>query len=99
MAMSASHMVPSVPPAISLAQIASMVSSIRTAKAGRGPVRILLIHNSYQKRGGEEILFETERRLLAARGHEILEYRRTNDEMSHATTIKKLTLPLRTIWA
>jgi glycosyltransferase involved in cell wall biosynthesis len=62
-------------------------------------LRILLIHNSYQKRGGEEVLFETERRLLAARGHEVLEYRRTNDEIRHATTFDKLTLPLRTVWA
>lgn len=63
------------------------------------PLRILLIHNSYQDRGGEEILFETERRLLAARGHEILEYRRANDEIRHATTVERLTLPLRTVWA
>jgi glycosyltransferase involved in cell wall biosynthesis len=62
-------------------------------------LRILLIHNSYQKRGGEEILFETERRLLAARGHEVMEYRRTNDEIRHGTIIDNLTLPLRTVWA
>jgi glycosyltransferase involved in cell wall biosynthesis len=62
-------------------------------------LKILLIHNSYQKKGGEEILFETERRLLAAQGHEVLEYRRTNDEIRHATTFDKITLPLRAVWA
>jgi glycosyltransferase involved in cell wall biosynthesis len=99
MAVRASYMVTPVPPAISLAQIASMVRSICTAKARGSPVRILLIHNSYQKRGGEEVLFETERRVLLARGHEVLEYCRTNDEIRRATTVEKLTLPLRTVWA
>jgi glycosyltransferase involved in cell wall biosynthesis len=62
-------------------------------------MRFLLIHNSYQNRGGEEALFETERKVLLAQGHEVLEYRRHNDEIRSYTLLQKLTLPVKTVWA
>lgn len=34
-------------------------------------MKILLIHNRYQHRGGEDVTFETERDLLAAQGNEV----------------------------
>lgn len=42
-------------------------------------MRVLLVHNSYRQRGGEDAVFEAERELLAAHGHEVVEYRVHND--------------------
>lgn len=36
-------------------------------------MKILMAHNYYQQRGGEDAVFEAERDLLRARGHEVLE--------------------------
>lgn len=41
-------------------------------------MNILLIHNYYQKRGGEDAVFEDEARALKAAGHTVIEYTRHN---------------------
>lgn len=46
------------------------------------PVRILLAHNSYQVRGGEDAVFEDEARLLAEHGHQVHRLHRHNDEVN-----------------
>lgn len=43
-------------------------------------LRVLVAHNSYQQRGGEDSVVESEIALLRARGNEVVEYRRSNDE-------------------
>src|SRR5271170_2439903 len=45
-------------------------------------MRILIIHNSYQQRGGEDVVVERESALLRSFGHEVVEYRRTNREFA-----------------
>ncbi len=62
-------------------------------------MKFLLIHNSYQHRGGEDHLFQTEKHMLASRGHTVIEYRRDNCEILNYSVLKKFTLPARTIWA
>jgi glycosyltransferase involved in cell wall biosynthesis len=62
-------------------------------------MRFLLIHNAYQRRGGEDVLFETERNMILAHGHEVVEYTRHNDEISSYALPQMLTLPARTVWA
>ena len=44
-------------------------------------MKVLLIHNAYQHRGGEDAVFEDEARLLAERGHETRIYLRDNHEI------------------
>ena len=44
-------------------------------------MKILICHNYYQQRGGEDCIFEEERDLLRDAGHEVLEYQRHNDEL------------------
>ena len=44
-------------------------------------MKVLLAHNAYQQRGGEDTVVEAEAELLRSRGHEVLEYRRHNDEL------------------
>jgi glycosyltransferase involved in cell wall biosynthesis len=44
-------------------------------------MRILMAHNYYQHRGGEDESFEAEARLLESRGHELIRYLRHSDEI------------------
>ena len=62
-------------------------------------MRILLAHSYYQIPGGEDEYFETRRDLLHARGHEVVEYVRRNEEISRYGLVDKVTLAARTVWA
>lgn len=44
-------------------------------------MKILLIHNAYQQAGGEDAVVRAETALLRSRGHEVLAYERSNDEL------------------
>lgn len=44
-------------------------------------MRILIVHNQYQQRGGEDAVVEAESDLLRTRGHEVRYYTRHNDEI------------------
>ena len=35
-------------------------------------MRLLLVHNYYQQRGGEDVVFEAEAKLLRERGHHVV---------------------------
>jgi glycosyltransferase involved in cell wall biosynthesis len=58
-------------------------------------VKLLLIHNYYQQRGGEDTVFEGEGRLLAEHGHTVLLYTARNQEVS---TIPPVVLAKNTVW-
>lgn len=62
-------------------------------------MKILLVHNSYQQNGGEDEVFASERDLLRSKGHEVVEYVRTNDEIRVYGIWNRATLGLRTVWA
>lgn len=59
-------------------------------------MRILLIHNTYQNPGGEDTVFSAEKALLESHGHEIIEYKRDNHEISKTGVIKAA---LQTLWS
>ena len=42
---------------------------------------ILVVHNHYQQRGGEDSVFETECAMLEAAGHTVIRYTKHNDEI------------------
>ncbi len=44
-------------------------------------MRVLVVHNTYQQRGGEDTVVEAETALLQAHGHEVRLYGRHNDEV------------------
>lgn len=54
--------------------------------AGRPPLRVLLVHNRYRHRGGEDVVFEREAQLLRDAGHEVETYERHNDEIDDIGT-------------
>lgn len=61
--------------------------------------KVLLVHNFYQIRGGEDTVFEQEKNMLIENGHEVIEYTRHNDEIKNMNVIKKLMLPFTTIFS
>jgi glycosyltransferase involved in cell wall biosynthesis len=62
-------------------------------------VKIVIVHNAYQLRGGEDRVYETERDLLRAHGHEIIEYHRSNREIEQYSLFDRVMLGPRTVWS
>lgn len=62
-------------------------------------MKILLVHNSYQLPGGEDVVYQRERDLLTAHGHEVVEYWRSNAEIENYSAWERLGLAPRTIWS
>jgi glycosyltransferase involved in cell wall biosynthesis len=60
------------------------------------PLRVLVAHNSYQQRGGEDAVVEAEVSLLRARGHTVELYLRHNDELREMSV---LAAAKNTIWS
>jgi len=62
-------------------------------------MKILVLHNRYLQRGGEDLEVEAEERLLVAEGHTVLPYFRDNSEIERLTILQKAILPGTTIWS
>lgn len=62
-------------------------------------MRILLVHNTYQQPGGEDVVFALEQHLLEEAGHQVATYCRSNWEISAAGATGRLTWAPRTIWS
>jgi glycosyltransferase involved in cell wall biosynthesis len=73
--------------------------SSRAAERTSLQMKILLVHNSYQQPGGEDVVFEQERRLLELNGNIVITYRRSNWEVTAYSGLRRLKLVGRTIWA
>lgn len=61
-------------------------------------MRILLLHNAYRQRGGEDIVVEQERQLLQKHGHDVIEYHRSNKELGD-DLLSKLLFAQRALWS
>lgn len=59
-------------------------------------LRVLVAHNSYQMRGGEDAVVDAEVALLRSHGHAVTEYRRHNDELQDMRT---LDAAVDTLWS
>jgi glycosyltransferase involved in cell wall biosynthesis len=58
--------------------------------------RVLVVHNAYQHRGGEDTVVESEIALLRAHGHEVDTWFRSNDDV---TGMSSLSLARTTLWS
>jgi glycosyltransferase involved in cell wall biosynthesis len=58
-------------------------------------MRVLMCHNYYQQRGGEDQSFEDEADLLEQNGHDVVRYTLHNDEIR---TRSRLDVAWRTVW-
>jgi glycosyltransferase involved in cell wall biosynthesis len=65
-------------------------------RAATPPARVLLVHNAYQQRGGEDAVVEAEAALLREHGHEVTLYTRHNDEVQGSS---RLALARDTLWS
>lgn len=57
---------------------------------------MLVVHNAYRHQGGEDSVVDSEVALLRSRGHEVLAYRRHNDE---ADASRALSLAAQAVWS
>lgn len=59
---------------------------------------ILLVHNYYQVPGGEDTVVANEKAMLEEQGHKVILYSRNNSELKSFSAIRKILLPLTTIF-
>jgi glycosyltransferase involved in cell wall biosynthesis len=62
-------------------------------------MRVLVVHNQYTERGGEDLAVESEEQLLTTRGHSVLPYGRNNADIEQFTIVQKAVLPGTTVWS
>jgi len=62
-------------------------------------MKILVVHNHYQRPGGEDATVAREVRLLAEHGHVVFEYRRHNDELRNRSKLGIALVGGSTIWS
>ncbi len=62
-------------------------------------MKILIVHNSYQQPGGEDVVFDMEQQLLQRAGHQVLTYGRSNWEIEGYSAIGRIALIKRVVWA
>jgi len=62
-------------------------------------MKIILVHNTYREAGGEDVVFESEKRLLERNGHEVIPYVRSNDELRNASLVDRIASASRTVWS
>lgn len=61
-----------------------------------GAMKILMIHNTYQQRGGEDSVVDSETAMLRDAGCDVVEYRRHNDEIKQ---MSKLQAAAGSLWS
>jgi glycosyltransferase involved in cell wall biosynthesis len=62
-------------------------------------MKIMMVHNTYQEAGGEDIAFEGEKRLLERNGHEVIPYVRSNVELGNASLLDWIAVAPRIVWS
>ena len=62
-------------------------------------MKILFIHDFYQRFGGEDAVALSEKQLLEDHGEEVIPYTRHNDEIKDYGLLRKLTLPAQVMYS
>jgi glycosyltransferase involved in cell wall biosynthesis len=62
-------------------------------------VKILLIHNKYKFRGGEDVAAEAEARLFEAHNHSVIWYERRNEDFTDLGAIGSMKAGIETFWS
>jgi glycosyltransferase involved in cell wall biosynthesis len=62
-------------------------------------MKILVAHNLYQQRGGEDAMVGAEVRLLEAHGHQVVRYQRENDELKARGPWGTVSAGVETLWS
>ena len=62
-------------------------------------MRVFVVHEPYQQRGGEDAVANAEAEQLALHGHTVLRYTRHNDELKGQGPLRILHAGIETVWA
>lgn len=62
-------------------------------------MKILIAHNVYQQRAGEEAVVAAETRLLREHGHDVVCYERCNDELLGRGRVDQVQAAIETVWS
>lgn len=62
-------------------------------------MKLILVHNEYREPGGEDVVFESEKRLLERAGHQVVPYLRSNSELDNANALGRLGAVARMAWS
>lgn len=61
--------------------------------------RVLIGHNAYRTRGGEDTVVETEAAILRSRGHDVVLFQKANAAIDPGRAVRNLRLGLEAIWS
>lgn len=75
------------------------ISRAQIVSWGRSKLKILVAHNRYRHRGGEDAVQEAEAQLLRQAGHCVIEYFRDNEEIHSYSAYQKAALVWRAPWS
>lgn len=62
-------------------------------------MKILIVHNSYQQHGGEDVARDAESRLLRHAGHAVIAYSRSNSDLIGVSLTNRLAVASEIIWS
>jgi glycosyltransferase involved in cell wall biosynthesis len=62
-------------------------------------MKIVLVHNFYRQAGGEDVVFQGEKRLLERAGHTVIPYVRSNMELKNDSLVDSIGIVSRMIWS
>jgi glycosyltransferase involved in cell wall biosynthesis len=62
-------------------------------------VRVLIVHNAYQRAGGEDAVVDAEKTLLLRAGNQVSDYLRDNNEIAASRLHSNIALGVRTVWS
>ena len=60
-------------------------------------LKVLMVHNSYQQLGGEDVVFDQERQMLERAGQQVVTFCRSNWDADAYTGLRRIALAKRTI--
>ena len=62
-------------------------------------MKVLAVHNAYQQRGGEDAVFAAETQMLLSHGHDVVQYRRTNEELNGPGRLNTISTAINAVWS
>jgi glycosyltransferase involved in cell wall biosynthesis len=62
-------------------------------------MKIIMVHNTYREAGGEDVVFENEKRLLQRNGHIVIPYVRSNMELQDTYIVERIAVATQMIWS
>ena len=62
-------------------------------------MKILMVHNTYREAGGEDVVFQSEKRLLKQNGHTVIAYERSNMELQDSNFFNRIAIATKMVWS